>query len=256
MAGNATAHERAQTGDTAPHREANCRGHNGDDDLAEHYARCQSPRLGQLKGDHDTPTASRQSANTTTGPRRTQAWVSDVRKLFGLATTYVCLGQGRALYTPTPAPSTQMPAFSCGFLTSAAPAFADDTPAVVRMRRWLKVVVEAQTIHSRKAQASSSWKSRHSIAPVLDGPCRFAINGWSNCGSEPAWTVGGARSCSGQQRAIHRVADVAPETRGGVPVAAESHVIGEQIVVLGELPLRVARIPARPVDDCLPSRRR
>jgi hypothetical protein len=32
---------------------------------------------------------------------------SDVRKLFGLATTYVCLGQGRALYTPTPAPSTK-----------------------------------------------------------------------------------------------------------------------------------------------------
>src|SRR5690349_12629150 len=104
---DATTRERAQTGSTAPHRETNCRGHNGNDDLTEHYARCQPPRLGQLKGDHDTPTASRQSLNTTTGPRRTQADRSNVRKLFGLATTYVCLGQGRALYTPTPCPSTQ-----------------------------------------------------------------------------------------------------------------------------------------------------
>jgi hypothetical protein len=41
--------------------------------------------------------------------------ISDVRKLFGLATTYVCLGQGRALYTPTFSPSTQKAGESSDF---------------------------------------------------------------------------------------------------------------------------------------------
>src|SRR4029078_2497943 len=95
--------------DTAPHRETDHGGHNRDDDLAEHDAHCQSPCLGQLKGDHDTPTASRQSANTTTGPRGPQAEVSDGRKLFWPATTYGALAKGRSLYTPTPGPSTKKP---------------------------------------------------------------------------------------------------------------------------------------------------
>src|SRR5690349_15426569 len=42
----------------------------------------------------------------TTSPREPQAILSDVRKLFWPATTYGALAKGRALYTPTPAPST------------------------------------------------------------------------------------------------------------------------------------------------------
>src|SRR5262245_37033601 len=37
--------------------------------------------------------------------------ISDVRKLFWPATTYGALAKGRALYTPTPAPSRTKPGF-------------------------------------------------------------------------------------------------------------------------------------------------
>jgi hypothetical protein len=52
----------------------------------------------------------------------------NVRKLFGLATTYVCLGQGRALYTPTYGRSIKKRGFSWGFLRIEHPQRA--VPAI------------------------------------------------------------------------------------------------------------------------------
>jgi len=58
----------------------------------------------------------------------TQALELNVRKLFGLATTYVCLGQGRALYTPTYGRSIKKSRIPWGFLPIEAPQL--EMPAI------------------------------------------------------------------------------------------------------------------------------